>query len=253
LLKFNTFPGKIHFEHSNSQLCGQVTVPREINRFVFEFLSSFSASFVTLRYMSSSSMSTRSKTAFRAELCLQADRYEEMVKYIKELITDPQELSSDERNLFLIAFKHILSPKQNAWRTFVGLDNPEDANEEELELIREQKKTVENEIEGLCNDVLTMVDDIMLPSSQSAEGKVFFNKMKGDYLRYVLLSFASFFLPLTHSHASVCSVSLFLDSFRTFVPSFSSGISLKFKIVILAEKSLKQKHWNHILLLLPLL
>jgi hypothetical protein len=197
-------------------------------------------------------MSTRSKTAFRAELCLQADRYEEMVKYIKELITDPQEFSSDERNLFLIAFKHILSPKQNAWRTFVGLDNPEDANEEELELIREQKKTVENEIEGLCNDVLTMVDDIMLPSSQSAEGKVFFNKMKGDYLRYVLLSLL---LSLyVNSLARFCySVSLFLGSFPTFVPPFSSGISLKFKIVTLAEKSLKQKHWNHILLLLPLL
>jgi hypothetical protein len=187
-------------------------------------------------------MSARSKTVFRAELCLQADRYEEMVKCIKELITDPQELSSDERNLFLIAFKHILSPKQNAWRTFVGLDNPEEANEEELELIREQKKAVESEIEALCNDVLTMVDDVMLPASLSAEGKVFFNKMRGDYLRYGLLSLSSSFplvfrLYLLGFYVLFALLLHILDDFFFSI----SDISLRFRTVTLVVKSLRQK------------
>ena len=38
---------------------------------------------------------------------------------------------------------------------------------------------------GLCQDILDLVDDFLMPNSESDEAKVFFNKMKADYFRYI--------------------------------------------------------------------
>ena len=38
---------------------------------------------------------------------------------------------------------------------------------------------------GLCEDILALVEDYLMPNSQSDEAKVFFNKMKADYFRYI--------------------------------------------------------------------
>ncbi len=103
---------------------------------------------------------------------------------MKELVLEPIELSPDERNLLLIAYKNNLSPKQNAFRNIQTFVSPsEEITPEDQEIIQEQRKIIESEIEALCNEVLGMVDEKILPNTSTAEGRVFFNKMKADYLR----------------------------------------------------------------------
>ena len=38
---------------------------------------------------------------------------------------------------------------------------------------------------GICQDILDLLDEHLVPNSTSDEGKVFFNKMKADYHRYI--------------------------------------------------------------------
>merc|ERR1712045_825315 len=44
---------------------------------------------------------------------------------------------------------------------------------------------VENELREICNDVLGLLDDFLIPKASNAESKVFYLKMKGDYFRYL--------------------------------------------------------------------
>jgi hypothetical protein len=44
---------------------------------------------------------------------------------------------------------------------------------------------IERELEQICNDVLSLLDDPLIPNSKNPEAKVFFLKMKGDYYRYL--------------------------------------------------------------------
>ena len=36
----------------------------------------------------------------------------------------------------------------------------------------------------ICQDILDLLEEFLVPNSQSDEAKVFFNKMKADYFRY---------------------------------------------------------------------
>ncbi|XP_069003519.1 tyrosine 3-monooxygenase/tryptophan 5-monooxygenase activation protein, epsilon polypeptide 1 isoform X1 [Embiotoca jacksoni] len=50
---------------------------------------------------------------------------------------------------------------------------------------RRRDTTVENELKEICQDILDALERHLLPSAVMGESKVFYNKMKGDYHRYL--------------------------------------------------------------------
>jgi len=54
-----------------------------------------------------------------------------------------------------------------------------------VDLIKGYRQKIEKELEDICNDVLRLLDDPLIPNSKNPEAKVFFLKMKGDYYRYL--------------------------------------------------------------------
>jgi 14-3-3 protein epsilon len=44
---------------------------------------------------------------------------------------------------------------------------------------------IEDELKRQCQDILTLLDNHLIPASKSEEAKVFYMKMKGDYFRYI--------------------------------------------------------------------
>ena len=44
---------------------------------------------------------------------------------------------------------------------------------------------IETELNGICQDVLNLLKDVLIPNSDVAEAKVFYMKMRGDYYRYL--------------------------------------------------------------------
>lgn len=66
---------------------------------------------------------------------------------------------------------------------------------------------MEVELRTICNDILSILDDHLIPGSTSGESKVFYLKMKGDYFRYlaefqvcVCVCVQHPVSPLTHHH-----------------------------------------------------
>ncbi|CRK48483.1 hypothetical protein BN1723_016897, partial [Verticillium longisporum] len=132
-----------------------------------------------------------SKT-FLARLCEQAERYNEMVGYMKEVAKLGGELTVDERNLLSVAYKNVVGTRRASWRIISSIEQKEESkgSDKHVGTIREYRNKIETELEQVCQDVLDVLDESLIPNAQTGESKVFYHKMKGDYHRY-LAEFAS--------------------------------------------------------------
>merc|ERR1712218_1705 len=52
-------------------------------------------------------------------------------------------------------------------------------------MARQYREKVETELRDICNDVLALLDKYLIANASTAESKVFYLKMKGDYFRYL--------------------------------------------------------------------
>ncbi|KAK9477541.1 14-3-3 domain-containing protein [Lipomyces japonicus] len=136
--------------------------------------------------------SERETKTFLARLCEQAERYDEMVSYMKDVAKLGSELSVEERNLLSVAYKNVIGTRRASWRIISSIEQKEEAkgSERHVGQIREYRTKIEKELEEVCGDVLTVLTDYLIPQAESGESKVFYYKMKGDYHRY-LAEFAS--------------------------------------------------------------
>lgn len=136
--------------------------------------------------------SERESKTFLARLCEQAERYDEMVTYMKEVAKLGGELTVDERNLLSVAYKNVVGTRRASWRIISSIEQKEETKgtDKHVATIKEYRSKIELELEKVCQDVLDVLDEALIPNAASGESKVFYHKMKGDYHRY-LAEFAS--------------------------------------------------------------
>jgi len=125
----------------------------------------------------------RDSLVYSAKLAEQAERFDEMVNYMKDVAKQPKELSVEERNLLSVAYKNVIGSRRASWRVISSIEQKGESDK--LPLIQKYKKTIETELEGICSDILQIIKDDLIPNTESEEGKVFYFKMKGDYHRYL--------------------------------------------------------------------
>jgi 14-3-3 protein epsilon len=121
---------------------------------------------------------------FMARTAETAERYEDMCKFMRELVklsdAKKQDLSVEERNLLSVAYKNVIGARRASWRTL----NVEEHKDNEL--IAAYKKQVESELDSICHDVLDLLENVLVKNSvKEEESKVFYLKMTGDYYRYL--------------------------------------------------------------------
>jgi len=138
----------------------------------------------------SDSKAERESNVYQAVLAEQTERYEEMVQAMKRVAASAAkdgELSVEERNLLSVAYKNVVGSRRAAWRILSSLKQKEQSkgNEDHVKRIDEYKGKIEKELNDICSEIIHSLDQQLVPSSSSAEGKVFFEKMKGDYYRYL--------------------------------------------------------------------
>ncbi|KAI0125901.1 14-3-3 protein [Xylariales sp. AK1849] len=136
--------------------------------------------------------SERESKTFLARLCEQAERYDEMVGYMKEVAHLGGELTVDERNLLSVAYKNVVGTRRASWRIISSIEQKEESkgSDKHVGTIRDYRNKIELELEKVCQDVLDVLDESLIPNAATGESKVFYHKMKGDYHRY-LAEFAS--------------------------------------------------------------
>ncbi|XP_028320235.1 tyrosine 3-monooxygenase/tryptophan 5-monooxygenase activation protein, epsilon polypeptide 1 isoform X1 [Gouania willdenowi] len=132
-------------------------------------------------------MEERDALVYQAKLAEQAERYDEMVESMKKVAEMGVDLTVEERNLLSVAYKNVIGARRASWRIISSIEQREEskATEEKKKMIREYRQMVENELKDICNDILSTLDKYLIPSAAVGESKVFYNKMKGDYFRYL--------------------------------------------------------------------
>ncbi len=127
------------------------------------------------------------KLLYLARITEQAERHDETIKYMEEIVKIKKEdLNIEERNLLSTAYKNCVSSRRSAWRSIYGIEIKEkNNNSKHLGLVTDLKTTLEKELTDLCDRMLKLIDNYLLKKTTPIESKVFYLKMKGDYYRYL--------------------------------------------------------------------
>ncbi|KAI8875038.1 14-3-3-like protein [Backusella circina FSU 941] len=129
----------------------------------------------------------RENNVYMAKLAEQAERYDEMVNFTKEISKMDVELTVEERNLLSVAYKNVIGARRASWRIVSSIEQKEESkgNASQVEKIKAYRQKIETELQDVCKDVLAVLSENLIPSAQGGESKVFYYKMKGDYFRYL--------------------------------------------------------------------
>merc|ERR1711988_196645 len=129
-----------------------------------------------------------SDDVYMAKLAEQAERYDEMVEYMKAVTESAKEdLSLEERNLLSVAYKNVVGARRASLRIIGSIESKEkEKGSANAELVTEYKVKVEEELNLICQDILSLLDTKLIKgAAPSAEASVFYLKMKADYYRYL--------------------------------------------------------------------
>ncbi|MCL7051153.1 hypothetical protein MKW94_012035 [Papaver nudicaule] len=129
----------------------------------------------------------RETSVYIAKLAEQAERYDEMVESMKNVAKLDVELTVEERNLLSVGYKNVIGARRASWRILSSIEQKEEGKGNELNVkrIKEYRQKVESELTKICDDIMAVIDEHLIPSSAAGESTVFYYKMKGDYYRYL--------------------------------------------------------------------
>merc|ERR1711972_1297609 len=132
-------------------------------------------------------MANRDKEVYFAKLAEQAERYDEMANHMEEVGEDGVELSVEERNLLSVAYKNAVGSRRAAWRIITSVEQKEKTkgNEDQAKWAKEYCSKVESELQKICDTILGLLDNNLIAKASTGESKVFYQKMKADYFRYI--------------------------------------------------------------------
>merc|ERR1711957_823456 len=89
--------------------------------------------------------------------------------------------------LLSVAYKNAVGSRRAAWRIITSVQQKETSkgNAEQAEFAKEYCAKVEGELQKICDTILALLDGNLIGKASSGESKVFYQKMKADYYRYI--------------------------------------------------------------------
>ena len=129
----------------------------------------------------------REKDVYFAKLAEQAERYDEMADHMKNVGNEGSALSVEERNLLSVAYKNAVGSRRAAWRIINSVQQKETSkgNADNAGYAKEYVSKVETELQTICDTILSLLKDKLIPKADGGESKVFYQKMMADYYRYI--------------------------------------------------------------------
>ena len=102
-----------------------------------------------------------------------------MVEYMKKVAKIDLELTVEERNLLSVGYKNVIGARRASWRIMSSIEQKEESkgNEQNVKSIKSYRQKVEEELTKICNDILSIIDEHLIPSAGSGESSVFYHKM----------------------------------------------------------------------------
>jgi len=144
-------------------------------------------------------MTQSDKLVYLAKLAENAERYDEMVKFMhaRSEMAD-NDLTIEERNLLSVGYKNTVGARRASLRIAAvvkakaerkvkyGDGGDEALLQAQLKLATDYEEEIMRELESVCHQLLDLIQDKLLKiESNSVESIIFYHKMRGDYTRYL--------------------------------------------------------------------
>eukprot|EP00930_Biecheleria_cincta_P028512 TRINITY_DN19905_c0_g1_i1.p1 TRINITY_DN19905_c0_g1~~TRINITY_DN19905_c0_g1_i1.p1 ORF type:complete len:429 (-),score=81.80 TRINITY_DN19905_c0_g1_i1:12-1298(-) len=127
---------------------------------------------------------TRANTVYHAQLAVEANRFEDALVYMEEVLHFGPNLSETERSLLCMICAELLRSRSGAWHLIAGEleDERENGNpENRIEFL----ETLRPEFMHLCSQIASLIDAHKLISSDSTEPDNDFQQIRTSCLRYI--------------------------------------------------------------------
>jgi len=129
----------------------------------------------------------RACLVYLARVADAAERYDDLLGFVRQFVQFPGEMTPLERNLFCVAFKNITSQHRFAIRNLAPIQLiAKKSHPEKSFLIAAERERYTQELRDRCNEVLEIIERKLLPSAISNEYRIFCYKTRGDYSRYLV-------------------------------------------------------------------
>ena len=102
-----------------------------------------------------------------------------MVDAMKNLAKLDVELTIEERNLLSVGYKNVVGSRRASWRILSSIEQKEESkgNDVNVKRINTYRQKVEQELSSICGDIMTVIDEHLIPSCSAGESTVFYYKM----------------------------------------------------------------------------
>ena len=132
---------------------------------------------------------TRDELIYMAKVCEQTERFDDMLVYMKKVLDFKDEMTVEDRNLLSVAYKNSVGTRRTAWRVLSSIETKEEAKGSQfLVLLKDYKVQIEKELDTICDEIIDLLDTNLITSATTTnnpQSKVFYQKMRGDYYRYI--------------------------------------------------------------------
>jgi len=183
-------------------------------------------------------MADNAENVYMAKLAEQAERYDEMVEYMKGVVNSAtSDLSLEERNLLSVAYKNVVGARRASLRIIGSIEAKEkEKGGQNQTLVTTYKSKVEEELNKICDDILNLLDNNLISKAEpdaNKEALVFYLKMKADYYRY-LAEFAEGAKKKEHAESANSSYQKATTSGKELAPThpIRLGLALNYSVFL---------------------
>jgi len=130
----------------------------------------------------------KEKYLWHAKLAQEANRFEDMARYMKLMVETGAPMTRDDDNMLAVSYKRVLDAKRLSRRTLMSVEQKDGLTSWETAAARDYRVRIDDEQRALCDEMLSMVT--MLLSSGRNEftdpaTSIFYLKLLADYKRYM--------------------------------------------------------------------
>ncbi|CAG8510371.1 2578_t:CDS:2, partial [Racocetra fulgida] len=90
---------------------------------------------------------------------------------MKNVASADQELTVEERNLLSVAYKNVIGARRASWRIVSSIEQKEETkgNDVQVGYIKEYRSKIEDELTKICDDILEVLDNHLIPSAATGD------------------------------------------------------------------------------------
>ncbi|MFS7928510.1 putative 14-3-3 protein [Helianthus anomalus] len=83
-------------------------------------------------------------------------------------------IKCQERNLLSVGYKNVVGSRRASWRILSSIQQKEESrgNKTNVKRGKEYREKVETELSNIFNDIMTVIDEHLIPSSSASESTV---------------------------------------------------------------------------------